>query len=70
MLAILFINASLYNEMTNLRGRRGERQELPTQTITLNLIIGKSLCSGQETDEEKEERRRQITKYGMKPKAK
>lgn len=56
MLAILFINASLYNKMTNLRGRRGEQQQLPTQTITLNLIIGKSLYSGQERDEEKEER--------------
>lgn len=56
MLAILFINASLYNEMTNLRERRGERQQLPTQTITLNLIIRKPLSSGQERDEEKEER--------------
>lgn len=56
MLAILFINASLYNKMTNLRGRRGEQQQLPTQTITLNLIIGKSFCSGQERDGEEEER--------------
>lgn len=70
MLAILFINASLYNKMTNLRGRRGEQQQLPTQTITLNLIIGKSFCSGQERDGEEEERWRQIIKYGMTPKTK
>lgn len=68
MLAIVFINAFLYNKMTNLRGRRGESQQLPTQTITLNLIIGKSFYSGQKVEEEKEERRRKITKYGTKPK--
>lgn len=56
MLAIVFINAFLYNKMTNLRGRRGESQQPPTQTITLNLIIGKSFYSGQKVEEEKEER--------------
>lgn len=52
--------------MTSLRKRREEEQQLPTQTITLNLIIGKALYSGHKKDEE-EERWRKITKCGKKP---
>lgn len=54
----------LHNRMTNSRGRRENQQRPPTQTITLNVIIGELL-----RPERGRRRRRQMRKHGLRPKS-